>query len=105
MRYSEQALKMLREIKQRRDENVQCYAERLLSLASGAFNNQPGGVRGLVRQKISCACALCVRNRVLCEVHSPQAVLTSTHNLRLSSHIWGYSVCYCIRLFSVISAL
>ena len=42
---SDQALKMLREIKQYRDENVQWYAERLLSLASEAYNNQPGGVR------------------------------------------------------------
>ena len=31
---SDQVLIMLREIKQYRDENVQCYAERLLSLAS-----------------------------------------------------------------------
>lgn len=37
----EQALKMLREIKQHRDENVQVYPERLLSLANEAFNNQP----------------------------------------------------------------
>lgn len=46
---SEQALKMLREIKQHRDENVQCYAERLLSLATEAFNNQPGGIRAADR--------------------------------------------------------
>ena len=42
---SDQALKMLREIKQYRDENVQWYAERLLFLASEAYNNQPGGVQ------------------------------------------------------------
>ena len=46
---SNQALKMLSEIKQHRDENVQCYAERLLSLASEAYNNQPGGVRAANR--------------------------------------------------------
>lgn len=46
---SDQALKMLREIKQQQDENVQCYAERLLSLASVAYNNQPGDIRAADR--------------------------------------------------------
>ena len=46
---SDRALKMLREIKQHRDENVQCYAERLLSLASEAYSNQPCGVRAADR--------------------------------------------------------
>ena len=46
---SDQALKMLREIKQHRDENVQCYAEKLLSLASEAYHNHPGGVHAADR--------------------------------------------------------
>ena len=40
----EQASKMLREIKQKKDENVQCYAERLLSLASEAYAGQPDAI-------------------------------------------------------------
>ena len=46
---SEQALKMLKEIKQNRDESVQCYAERLLALATEVFHNQPGGIRAADR--------------------------------------------------------
>ena len=41
---SDQALKMLREIKQKKDENVQCYAERLLSLPTEAYSGRQGGV-------------------------------------------------------------
>ena len=48
----QQALKMLREIKQKREENVQCFAERLLSLATEAFADQPGGMQAAERQLI-----------------------------------------------------
>jgi len=48
----EQASKMLREIKQKKDENVQCYAERLLSLASEAYAGQPDGMRAAERQLV-----------------------------------------------------
>lgn len=49
---SDQALKMLREIKQKKDENVQCYAERLLSLATEAYSDQQGGVRAADRSLV-----------------------------------------------------
>ena len=48
---SDQALKMLREIKQKKDENVQCYAERLLSLPTEAYSGQQGGVRAADRSR------------------------------------------------------
>ena len=49
---SDQALKMLREIKQKKDENVQCYAERLLSLAAEAYSGQYAGVRAADRSLV-----------------------------------------------------
>ena len=44
------AFVLLPKVKQRTDENVQLYAERLLSLAEEAFTGQNGGVAAIERQ-------------------------------------------------------
>ena len=46
------AFVLLRKIKQRPEENVQLYAERLLSLAEEAFKGQNGGVAAIERQLV-----------------------------------------------------
>ena len=46
------AFSLLRNVKQRRDESVQMYGERLLSLAAEAYVGQPGGLQGVERQLV-----------------------------------------------------
>ena len=46
------AFALLRKIKQKPEENVQLYAERLLSLAEEAFTGQNGGVAAIERQLV-----------------------------------------------------
>ena len=46
------AFVLLRKIKQKLEENVQLYAERLLSLAEEAFTGQNGGVAAIERQLV-----------------------------------------------------
>ena len=46
------AFVLLRKIKQKPEENVQLYAERLLSLAEEAFTGQNGGVSAIERQLV-----------------------------------------------------
>ena len=46
------AFVLLRKIKQKPEENVQLYAERLLSLAEEAFTGQNGGVAAIERQLV-----------------------------------------------------
>lgn len=46
------ALRMLRDVRQKKGENVQCYAERMLFLAEQGFTGQPGGFAAVERQLI-----------------------------------------------------
>lgn len=48
----EQALRMLRNMKQMKDENVQCYAERVLSVATDALMVNPDGMQAYELQVI-----------------------------------------------------
>ena len=49
---SQHTFVFLRKIKQKPEENVQLYAERLLSLAEEAFTGQNGGVAAIERQLV-----------------------------------------------------
>lgn len=46
------AFTLLRQVKQKHNENVQVYAERLLTLAEEAFQGQAGGIQGAERQLV-----------------------------------------------------
>lgn len=49
---SQHAFMLLRKVKQKRDESVQMYGERLLTLAEEAYVGQPGGLQAIERQLV-----------------------------------------------------
>lgn len=49
---SQHAFMLLRKVKQKRDESVQMYGERLLTLAEEAYLGQPGGIQAVERQLV-----------------------------------------------------